>query len=107
MQLDIRHNETEQRYEAYQDGQLVGHLAYEDLGNAALLTHTEIDPQSGGKGYGSQLVAGALEGLRQQGKSVVPQCPFVASFIQKHPEYLELVHPNQRGQLSMEERESR
>ncbi|GHF94139.1 N-acetyltransferase [Deinococcus piscis] len=107
MQLDIRHNETKQRYEAYQGEQLVGHLDYEDLGNAALLTHTEIDPESGGQGYGSELVTGALEGFRQQGKLIVPQCAFVTSFLQKNPEYLELVHPNQRGQLGMEERENR
>ncbi|WP_261665061.1 GNAT family N-acetyltransferase [Deinococcus sp. Marseille-Q6407] len=104
--MNFPHNADEQRYEAYQDGQQVGALEYEDMGNAALLTHTEISPEHGGQGYGGQLVQGALEDLRQQGKMIVPQCPFVADFIQKHPEYLELVHPNQRGQLSMEEREN-
>lgn len=106
--LNIRHNPEQSRYEAYNSaGQQVGHLAYEDMGTAALLTHTEIDPGYGGQGYGTELVRGALEGFREQGKMIVPECVFVAAFLQKNPEYLELVHPNQRGQLGLEERENR
>ena len=103
MSLDIRHEADQRRYAAYQGDTLIGHLDYEDLGNAALITHTEISPQSGGQGHGRQLVRGALEDLRQSGKMVVPQCPFVARFIRDHPEYLDLVHPTQRGQLGTEQ----
>lgn len=104
----IRHNAAQSRYEAYNEaGHPLGHLDYVDIGSAALLTHTEIDPAYGGQGYGSELVRGALEALRTEGKLIVPECVFVAGFLQKYPEYLQLVHPNQRGQLGMEEHERR
>ena len=44
-----------------------------------------------GHGVGSRLVQGALDDLRARGLAVVPLCPFVAGFIDRHPEYADLV----------------
>jgi predicted GNAT family acetyltransferase len=51
------------------------------------MTHTEVPPEFEGKGVGSQLVKGALEIVKNDGKRVRPLCTFVAAYIKRHPEY--------------------
>lgn len=102
--ISVIRNDEQSRYEAQVEYSNVGHLDFEDLGDALMLTHTEIQAEAEGEGYGTELVRGALDDIREQGKLVVPQCSFVAAFIDKNPEYRELVHPNQRGQLGMDSR---
>ena len=43
------------------------------------------------RGVGSRLIRAALDSARDQGLRVVPQCPFVRAFIERHPEYRDLV----------------
>ena len=50
-----------------------------------------MPPELGGKGIGSQLVKGALDQVRADGLKVIAQCPFVKGYIDKHPEYADLV----------------
>jgi len=56
-----------------------------------VFTHTEIDPEFEGKGLGSQLARGALDAVRAEGSRVVPLCPFMAGYIERHPDYQALV----------------
>ena len=44
-----------------------------------------------GKGVGSSLVRLALEDIERQQLRLVPLCPFVAGYVQKHPEWKRLV----------------
>lgn len=57
-----------------------------------VLTHTEVPPAYEGQGIGKELVLAALEDIRRKGGlQVVPQCPFVAAYIRRHPEWMDLV----------------
>ena len=56
-------------------------------GKRVIFTHTEIDPAYEGQGLGSKLAGGALDFARAAGHPVVPLCPFIASYIERHPEY--------------------
>jgi hypothetical protein len=56
-----------------------------------VFTHTEVDPEAGQDGLGSSLVRAALDDVRGRGASVVPLCSFVRGWIERHPEYAELV----------------
>src|SRR3977135_3248507 len=85
-------NKTERhRYEIDVDGELGGFSVYEALNSQLAFVHTEIDPKFGGQGLGSILVREALDDVRSRGIGVLPFCPFVHGFIDKHPEYLDLV----------------
>jgi uncharacterized protein len=53
-------------------------------------------PAYEGKGYGSKLVVFALEEVRRRGLHAIPACPFVAAYIRKHPEYLDVVSEESR-----------
>ena len=75
------------RFEIRVDGEVAGHAEYARKGNRVIFTHTEIDPAREGQGLGSKLAAGALDAVRADGHPVVPLCPFVAAYIERHPEY--------------------
>ena len=79
------------RYELRLAGHLVGLAAYRRREGRIAFTHTEVDESCAGRGFGSRLAAAALEDARRQGLSVVPLCPFIAHYIDRHPEYEQLV----------------
>lgn len=69
-------------------------LAYVDYIQAAeriFLTHTEVPKTLEGKGVGSELVRLVLEDIKKNDWTLVPLCPFIASYIKRHPEYKSLV----------------
>ena len=60
-------------------------------GDHIVLTHTEVPEALSGQGVGSKLVRGVLDALRAEGPKVVPRCEFVAAYVERHPEYRNLM----------------
>ncbi|MEV4213942.1 GNAT family N-acetyltransferase [Micromonospora sp. NPDC049662] len=88
----VEDNPAKNRFEILVDDALAGFTAYLQRGDDVLVfTHTQVDPGFQGKGVGGALIRGTLDQVRDRGGRVVPQCPFVAAFIDKHPEYADLV----------------
>jgi uncharacterized protein len=86
----IRNNTHLDRFELDADG----HTAvtyYKKAPGVITFTHTEVPPELSGRGIGSRLARGALESVRAQGLKVVAKCPFIGSFIAKHPEFNDLL----------------
>jgi predicted GNAT family acetyltransferase/glutaredoxin len=79
------------RYELRLGGHLIGLAAYRRRDGRIALTHTEVDKSCEGRGLGSRLAAAALDDAAREGLDVVPLCPFIAHYIDRHPEYEELV----------------
>jgi uncharacterized protein len=79
------------RYELRLGGHLIGLAAYRRRNGRIAFTHTEVDESCEGRGFGSRLAAAALENARRQGLEVVPLCPFIARYIERHPDYEKLV----------------
>src|SRR5262249_33326860 len=93
--LKIENNEGAQRWEAHVDQ----HLAvaeYRRRKDMIFFIHTEVPRELEGQGVASKLVKTALDDARPQHLAVVPFCPFVASYIRRHPDYKALVHPDYR-----------
>lgn len=88
--LDITHNQQANRFETTIDGQ-TGYVSYKDRGDTLVYDHTEVPEALEGQGIGSALIKHALDYAREHDKQVVPQCPFVASYINKHPDYEDLI----------------
>ena len=88
---DVRHDPDRCRYELLVDGKVVGVADYHLAGDRIVFPHTEIDPALRGRGYGAELVKGALDDVRGTGRSVVARCWYVAQFIDEHPEYEDLL----------------
>lgn len=79
------------RYEARLDGVLAGIAEYRLREGQVVFTHTEVADEVEGKGVGGRLVRWALDDVRRRGLRVVPRCPFVRSYVERHPEYADLV----------------
>ena len=92
--IAVRDNPGESRYELVLDEQVVGEIAYRLTPDHIVLIHTEVLPSLESKGLGARLVAGALDDIRARGLRVVPFCPFVRSYIRRHPDYADLVVPD-------------
>jgi uncharacterized protein len=85
------------RYELRLDGRLIGLAAYRRRNGRIVFTHTEVVESLAGGGFGSRLAAGALDDARRQGLAVVPLCPFIAHYIEQHPEYADLLAADYRA----------
>ncbi len=86
----IRNNRERNRYELTVDGH-IAHADYKIEGTTITFTHTLVPPALEGKGIASRLIAHALADARDQDLSVIPKCPFVAAYIEKHPEWANLL----------------
>jgi hypothetical protein len=86
----IVNNRTRHRFELAVDGHIAASY-YELAGPVITFVHTEVPPELGGKGVGSKLIGGALDKLRSEGLKVIAQCPFVKAYIDKHPDYADLL----------------
>lgn len=65
--------------------------AYQLEGGVIVFTHTAVPPALEGRGIGGRLVRGALDQARDRGLKVAPQCPFVRAYVERHPEYRDLL----------------
>ncbi len=91
MAILVTDNAERARYEVSVDGAPAGFAAYRLQGSTVVFTHTEVDNTHGGRGVGSELVGRALDDVRERSLRVRPLCPFVRSYIGRHPAYRELV----------------
>ena len=90
-ELTFTDNSQAGQYEAFLDGARVGLATYSRRGSAVAIPHTETLPAFGGRGFAGRLVRFALDDIRSQGLTVIPACPFVESFIERNPEYRDLL----------------
>ena len=86
------HNPDKQRYEAHIDGELAGLITYRESVGLVNLNHTEVDDKFEGQGVGSALARFALDDVRSDNTHrVLVTCPFITSWIEKHPDYADLL----------------
>ncbi len=90
-----------ERYELSIDGQVVGYSAYRARPGLIAFVHTEVDERFEGRGLGDQLIRFALEDARARGLAVLPFCPFVKAFIERHREFEALVPETYREQFGL------
>lgn len=94
--IAVADNAAENRYEVSIDGELAGFLQYRAKPGLIALIHTEVDDRFEGRGLGGRLAAFALDDARARDLAVLPFCPFVNSYVQRHREYVELVPADRR-----------
>lgn len=86
----------ESDYELTVDGEVAGHAFTETHGHTVVVEHTEVDEAFQGRGLAGQLVQAVLDDIRARGEHVIPRCPYTRSWIDKHPEYQDLVVSSHR-----------
>jgi uncharacterized protein len=86
--VTVSDDREKSRFEAVDEsGVVAGFAAYRREGDRVVFTHTEVDDAFEGRGVGSVLVRTPLDAVREEGLRVVAECPFVRSYVERHPEY--------------------
>ena len=90
MPAAVRNDHAHNRYEIGVDGH-VAVAVYSLAPGVITFIHTEVPKELGGRGIGTMLARGALEDVRRLGLKVVVKCSFIRAFMDKHPEFNDLL----------------
>src|SRR5689334_10997190 len=102
--VQVVNNPEQSRYEASLNGSQVGFAEYRMQGDDTIeFTHTEVADEAEGQGVGSALAESVLDDARNRSLRVVPRCRFIAAYIGRHDEYLDLVSEQDRGLVTRAE----
>lgn len=90
-------NKEENRFEAEIEGQMAV-IEYSVQPGILSLNHVEIPEALSGKGVASEMIEKVLLQIEQRGLKVIPVCPFIKKYIQKHPEWESIIakDPNKK-----------
>lgn len=89
MAFSIEHNRAKHCFETQVEGVRCV-LEYTLAGTVMTLTHTDVPEAVGGRGIASALVRAALEAARHESWTVIPECSYVAVWMQRHPDFDDL-----------------
>ena len=105
--VSVRDDPLASRFELRVDGVLAGYVSYRDARSGRAFEHTVIATEYQGLGLASQLIRYVLDEARATGRNVLPFCPFVRSFVQQHPAYVDLVGQPERFGITVHTPDSR
>jgi uncharacterized protein len=88
---EIVHAAARHRFEIHLGRTVIGTSYYRAEPGRRVFTHTEVDPDYQGHGLATQLIEHALTDTREAGLRLVAQCPTVAAYVAKHPEFDDIV----------------
>ena len=94
--IEITERPDDGRYVLTIDGSDAGEVAYRRRGRQLIVDHTEVDPAFEGQGLGSRLARHVLDAARAEDLRIVPNCPFLRGYLDRHPEDATLVDPRWR-----------
>lgn len=87
----VTDNPDRSRFEVHVGGELAGFVNYRLRGQVINLIHTEVDARFQGAGLAGELAKASLDDARARHLAVVPTCPYIRSWIDRHPGYADLV----------------
>ena len=87
--LEITHNPAENRFEAWIDGQLAK-LDYMEDGDTLVMMHVGVPYEFRGHGVAGRITQVGLEYAKGKSLRVIPMCSYVAAYIRRNPQYVEL-----------------
>lgn len=90
-QITVSDRPDEGAYVIEVDGQRAGKAEYRVKDGRVVFTHTEVDDAFSGRGLATKLARFALDDVKAKGVKIVPRCPFIAAYVERHPEYQGMV----------------
>lgn len=90
-ELTIRDEPEVSRYTAWLGDEPAGFVEYRLLPGRRILLHTEVPPAFEGHGIAGELARFVLDAARAAGTRVTPKCPFISAWLERHPEYDDIV----------------
>ena len=100
--VSVRDAPAAHRFEVWVGDELAGFATYRLLeGSTYAFDHTEVGPPFEGRGLADVLVTAALDEVRSRGGSVLPYCPYVRAWLERHPAYVDLVPADERDRFGL------
>jgi predicted GNAT family acetyltransferase len=90
-EIQVSDKRNRHRYEAYVGDHLAAYATYQEVPDGLIFLHTETEPGYEGQGVASRLARAALDDVRARGLLITARCPFITAYIDRHPEYADLV----------------
>ena len=81
---NVTFNEDESRYDLHVDGELAGFAEVRLNGPRSVFTHTEVFEKFRGGGHAGALAEGALQDAADEGRTIVPLCPFIGRYLKRN-----------------------
>jgi hypothetical protein len=100
-QIEVADAPDRDRFEISVDGEVAGFTTYRARPGLIAFIHTEIDGRFQGRGLADRLIRFALEDAQRRGLAVLPFCPFVKAFIERHREFEALVPKKYKEQFDL------
>jgi uncharacterized protein len=97
----VTDNPAASRYELRVNGKLAGFVDYRLRNQVISLVHTEVEPAFQGEHLATHLARYSLDDARKRGLAVLPSCPYINSWVKKHPEYTDLVPRDRRADFGL------
>ena len=99
----VTDNRSASRYEVHVGAELAGFVEYQLRRHDTVisLVHTEVSDAFQGQGLAAILARHTLDDARKRGLGVLPFCPYINSWIKKHPEYTDLVPEDRRADFGL------
>ena len=94
--ITVKDNAGAHQFEAVVDG-ATAYVSYVLNGDQITYEHTVVPQELEGRGIGGQLAKAVLDDARTRGRTVVPHCSFIAGYIRRHPDYIDIVDPDSRA----------
>jgi uncharacterized protein len=98
----VTDNPDRNRFEIHVEGARAGFAEYRLAEDRITFTHTEVDDAYSGQGLGKALATSVLDSARDAGLEVIPLCPFIAGYIKRNREYVDLVPAAYRERFGLE-----
>jgi uncharacterized protein len=94
----VTDNPAASRYELHVGSELAGFVDYRrDREGVISLVHTQVEPAFQGEHLATHLARFSLDDARARRLAVLPFCPYITSWIKKHPDYVDLIPEDRRG----------
>ena len=95
--MDVQHDSKRHRFFLDVTGG-TAELSYRPIDAHMIdLVHTGVPEEAAGQGIAGKLATAAFAWARQNGMKLVVTCPFVAKWLERHPEQRDLVSPRPAG----------
>lgn len=91
---------SQHHYEISVGGMVAGRADYRLAGRRLVLRHTEIGEVFEGRGLGGRLLQAVIDDVRARGLTLTPICPFLVSYLERHPDQQDVVDPEEPGGLA-------
>lgn len=90
MEYNVTHNEDKNRFETVIEG-LISLVDYRKKDNLLMVTHTEVPIKQEGRGIAAALTKALLDYARNNNLKICAICPYTKIYIQRHPEYQDII----------------